>query len=198
MEALTLEQLDLGVLEKVCQIFFDHLGFTSKPSIPPTISGVSGISVLYSKTSKASFALCQCAEQSALINLNLLGQFKKCLNQLKLASGYFITKGNPNFLIREFAAANKINLIDGSKLIEMISKLPNSVLNLLNEIINAAQAKKQANETGRHLRPSYLGVPPNCVKCGGRMELQISTEKHNIGKYWLCPYHKCGHIMALH
>jgi len=197
MEVLALEKLDLGVLENVCRIFFDHLGFTSKPSIPSTISGVSGISVLYSKTNNASFAICQCAERKALISLNILKQFKNCLAQLKLASGYFITNCSPSPSIREFASANQINLIDGSKLIEMISKLPESVLNLLNEIINAAQAKKQADKTGRYPRPSYFGVPPNCVKCGERMELQISTGNHKNGKYWLCLHHGCGYIMAL-
>lgn len=197
MEVLKLEKMDLGVLENVCQVFFDHLGFTSKPSIPASVSGVSGISVLYSKSSNASFAICQCAERHALITLNLLRQFKKYLAQLKLASGYFITNCSPSPSIREFASANHINLIDGSKLVEMISKLPESVLNLLNEIIKAAQAKKQADITGRYLRPSFLGVPPNCAKCGEKMKLQVSSGNNKSGKYWLCPHRGCGHIMAL-
>ncbi len=201
MEVLAMEKLDLGILEKVCQILFDQLGFTIKLALPPSISGVSGISVLYSKNSNTSFALYQCAVRQAQINLNLLRQLKDFLIQLKLPSAYFITTGSTEGSIREFATANQINLIDCLKLSELINNLPESSRNLLAETISAAQAlprfQPQTNETGRNLGQPELGTPPICAKCGERMELQISAGIHMTGKYWLCPNSDCGHIAAL-
>jgi hypothetical protein len=217
VDIATLEKLELGMLEKICQLFFDQIGFTVKPAVPPTTVGISGIFVLYSKTSNASFALCQCAVGQALINLDLLGKFKDFLTQLNLSSGYFITTGSPEVSIKEFATANRINLIDGLKLADLINNLPKSSRDLLSETINSALALKQlnetgrfqgltessgrspqqANDTGRFPRPAELGAPPICAKCGERMKFQVTTGKYKSGKYWQCPNPACGHIVAL-
>lgn len=206
MELSTMEKLELGVLEKVCQIFFDQMGFTAKPAGPPTTPGVSGLTMLYSKSSDTAFSLCQCAVRTSRIDLNLLGQLRDSVVRFNLPSGYFITTGSPESSLREFAKANKINLIDGLKFTELINNLPETSRNLLNETITAANTLKQFNETGRfQLQANETGryspvsdiTPPICAKCGERMKLQVSTGKYKTGKYWQCPNPECGHITAL-
>ncbi len=216
VELATLENIDLLVLEKVCQLFFDQMGFVTKVASPSSAPGVSGLAVLFSKANGKPFSLCQCAVGQARIDLDLLGRFQTAMRQQNLASGYFITCGSPDFSIREFVAANKINLIDGLKFTELINKLPENSRNLLTETISSAQTLKEfdetgrfrsladssgsyqqvADETGRH-RVSEIGAPPLCFKCGERMKLQVSLGKYKTGRYWQCPNPDCGHINAV-
>jgi len=202
-----LERLDLNTFERACRVLFDQMGFTAKSTGTGAMPGIGEAMVLYSKSSNAPFALLQCAEVGARVELNQLSQVKNSMARLTLNSGYLVTVGTPGLAAREFAAANKINLVDGVKFVELISKLPENGRSLLRQALAPERASKPAETdfgTGRYPKlagtspkPAGSSGPPTCAKCGAVMKLQVKQDgQYQTGKFWQCPRQGCGYISA--
>jgi len=196
VDIVLLEKLDLSAFERLCRVLFDQMGFTAKSTGTGSMPGIGDVIVLYGKTNQAPFALLQCAVAGARVDVIQLSQVKDSMAKLGLAIGYLVTVGTTGPGAREFAAANKINLVDGSKLLELINKLPESGRNMLRETI-ASGRLPDSGEAGSRVRSIESSGPPICAKCGASMKLQVIMKgPHETGKYWQCPREGCGYISA--
>lgn len=158
--------------------------------------GISDVIVLYGKTSQAPFALLQCAVAGARVEVVQLSQVRNSMASLGLAIGYLVTVGTAGPGASEFAAANKINLVEGTKFLELINNLPESGRHMLQETV-ASGPLPQSGEAGFRVRSTEGGGPPTCAKCGATMRLQVKMKgPHETGKYWQCPHEACGYISA--
>ncbi len=197
MDIALLERLDLPTLEKACRALFDQMGFAAKSTGTGSMPGIGDVIVLYGKANNAPFALLQCAIAGARVDVIQLTQVKNSMAKLGLASGYLMTVGTIGWGVREFAVANKINLIDGAKFVELISNLPESGRQLIREALTPGGAAKSAEESTRSVRPAGAGGPPTCAKCGATMRLEVKMKgPYETGKYWQCPHAGCGYIIA--
>lgn len=196
MDIALLERLELSAFERLCRILFDQMGYAAKSTGTGAMPGIGEAIVLYGKTSNAPFALLQCAVAGARVEVIQLSQVKNSMAKLGLASGYLVTVGTIGPGAREFAAANKINLVDGSKFLELINNLPESGRKMLRETIFFGRLPKPA-EAGSLVRPSESSGPHICAKCGATMRLEVKMKgPHETGKYWQCQHEACGHISA--
>lgn len=207
MDIAFLERLDLETFEKASRFLFDQMGFTAKSTGADAMPGIGDAMVLYSKSSNAPFALLQCAEAGARVELIQLAQVKNSMAKHSLNNGYLVTVETAGQLVRDFASANKISLVDGVKFVELINNLPEIGRNLLRETLAAGREPKVAEatparfskpaETPRSPRPAESSGPPLCAKCGATMQLQVKKEGlYKTGKYWQCPNQGCGYIHA--
>lgn len=201
MDIAFLEKLDLKTLEKVCRVLFDQMGFTAKSTATGSMPGIGEVMVLHSKSSNAPFALLQCAEVGARVELIQLAQVKNSMAKLALNNGYLITVGTTGPAAHDFAAANKINLVDGAKLVGLMNNLPETGRHLLQQALAPEQVAKPAAiiPHGHSPKPPEPGGPPVCAKCGATMKLQIKHDGiYQTGKFWQCPTADCGYISAYH
>ncbi|NTV14624.1 MAG: restriction endonuclease [Desulfobulbaceae bacterium] len=197
MDIALLEKLDLETFEKACQVLFDQMGFVAKSTGTGSMPGIGEVMVLYSKSSNAPFALLQCAEAGARVELIQLAQVKNSMAKQGLSNGYLVTVETAGQLVRDFATANKINLIDGAKFVELISNLPENGRNLLRETLASGQVSKSPGGAISTARYAESSGPPTCAKCGATMKLQVKQDGiYRTGKYWQCPYPGCGYISA--
>lgn len=196
MDIALLEKLDLPTFEKLCRVLFDQMGFTAKSTGTGSMPGIGDVIVLYGKTSNAPFALLQCAVAGARVEVIQLSQVKNSMARLGLTIGYLVTVGTSGPGASEYAAANKINLVNGTKFLELINNLPESGRNMLRETIASWQLPKTGDAASR-LWPLESSGPPSCAKCGATMKLQVKMKgPHETGKYWQCPHAACGYICA--
>ena len=208
MDISILEKLDLTTFEKLCRVLFDQMGFIAKSSGSGSMPGIGEVMVLYSKASKAPFALLQCAVAGARIDLLQLAQVKNAMAKLGLANAYLVSVGAIGLGAREFAAANKINLVDGEKFVGLVNNLPETGRELVRETLISGQLPKSAavspvnpappaTSPAKLPRPPGAGGPPDCAKCGSVMKLQVTMKgPYETGKYWQCPQEGCGYISA--
>lgn len=195
MDITLLERFNLPTFERLCRLLFDQMGFAAKSSGSGSMPGIGDVIVLYGKNSKAPFALLQCAVAGARVEVLQLSQVKNSMAKLGLATGYLVTVGSIGPGTREFAAANKINIVDGAKFLELINNLPESGRNMLLETIEGRLAKPV--EAGARVRSAESTGPPVCAKCGAVMRLEVKMKgPYETGKYWQCPRPGCGYISA--
>lgn len=195
MDTALLERLDLPILEKLCRVLFDQMGFAAKSTGSGSMPGIGDAIVLYGKNSKAPFALLQCAVAGARVEVIQLSQVKNAMLKHGLSNGYLVTLGTIGPGAREFAAANKINLVDGAKFLELINNLPESGRNKLRETITSGHLPKVAETTSRGRSES--SGPMLCAKCGATMRLEVKMKgPYETGKYWQCSRTGCGYISA--
>jgi len=209
-----LEKLDLKTFERACGVLFDQMGFIAKSTGMGAMPGIGEVMVLYSKSSNAPFALLQCAEIGARVEVDQLQQVKNSMTRQALNNGYFVTVGTTGLAANQFAAANKINLIDGVKFVELVNKLPENGRTLLRQALATERAPKSAETVfgtgsypklaGTAAKPTVTGPrpagssgPPTCAKCGSVMRLQVKRDgQYQTGKFWQCPNQGCGYISA--
>lgn len=203
MNIATLEKLDLGTFEKVCRVLFDQMGFVAKTTGAGAMPGIGAVMVLYSKSSNAPFALLQCAVSGARVEVAQLTQIKNSMSKQGVSNGYLVTVETVGPLVSEFAAANKISLVDGAKFVELISNLSETGRNLLRDTLAPQRASRPSEVenpgfgTGRYPKLVGTGGPPTCAKCGGAMKLQVKRDgQYQTGKYWQCVNSGCGYISA--
>lgn len=197
MDFALLETLDLKSFEKAGCALFDQMGFTAKSSGVGAMPGIGEFIVLYNKTSKSRFALLQCMAAGTDVDVMHLVQVKSSMASLGLSSGYLLTLGTIVYGAREFAVANKINLIDRAKFVELINALPESGRKLIQEALLPSRESRPADTTVKPVRPPGAGGPPICGKCGAAMKLQVVMKgPHETGKFWQCERKGCGYISA--
>ena len=182
-----LKNLDLPTFNKLCNTFFDQMGFRASRVVASKDPDRSDISILYSKNNDKPFSIFQCSITSGSTPAESIKNFKAAMSGADLSSGYFLTTTEFSEIAKDFAKGNKINLIDGEKFVELADKMPETSRNLLFEI-----AMTKGNETKSHKTDAR-----SCPKCGTQMNLKVSAEgKYKTGKYWECPAWECAHIVA--
>lgn len=163
MDMAFLEKLDLKTLERVSVVLFDQMGFTAKSTAIGAMPGIGEVMVLYSKTSNAPFALLQCARSGAKVEVDALNQIKNAMARLALTNAYLVTVDTPGVAVRDFAAASKINLVDGVKFVDLMKNLSENGRNLLRQALSPERAAKPAEApaggfgTGRY--PKLVEAP---------------------------------------
>lgn len=193
MDTALLEKLDLQTFEKLCRLFFEQMGFIAKTSGMGAMPGISAVIVLHSKSSNTPFALLQCARFGGQVEPMQMAQVKAAMVQLGLANGYLVAAGSLSPAVRDFAAANKINLIEADKLVELIDNLPEKSRGLLQEVVTPGRFSGGASQD----RQGKAGGSNICAKCGTTMKLQVKMQgPHQTGKFWQCPRPGCGYISA--
>ncbi len=209
MDIAFLERLDLATFEKICLVLFDQMGFAAQVTGAGSMPGIGKVMVLSSKSSKAPFALLQCAEVGVRVEVAQLTQIKESMAKLGLNNGYLVSVGTPSLAARDFAASNKINLVDGDKFVELIKNLSETGRTLLrqamapNRVAKPAETSYPEYGTGRYpklagtTRAAGVTGPPTCAKCGTTMKLQIKRDgMYKTGNFWQCPRTGCGYISA--
>lgn len=200
MNIALLERLDLPTLEKLCLVLFDQMGFAAESTGTGAMPGISDAIVLYGKANNAPFALLQCAVAEARVDVVQLSQIKKSMTARSLANSYLVNLGITGRGVHEFAAANKINLVDGTKFLELINNLPESGRLMLRETLASGRLPRQLRQLESSSRPKPTesdGGHICCAKCGTAMRLEVKMKgPHETGKFWQCSRAGCGYIRA--
>lgn len=187
MDSDILKDLNLRRFSRLCRLFFDQMGFRAEKIAPNSGPEMSGVFLLYSKNSNKPFSVFQCTVITGDTAAEPLENFKVAMGRAEMPSGYFLTTGRFSQAAKDFAAANKVNLIDRDKFVELANNMPESSRNIFSEVMMAGEELEDGQKTS----------PRNCPKCSAKMALQISTDgKYKTGKYWQCTLPECGHITA--
>lgn len=196
MDIALLERLDLMTLEKLCLVLFDQMGFTAESTGDGSMPGISNAIVLHGKTSNAPFALLQCAVAEARVDVVQLSQIRNSMTELGLASCYLVNIGSTGRGTHEFAAANKINLVDAAKFLELINNLPENGRIMLRETLASGRLPRPI-ETASRPKPAESGSGHICARCGAVMRLEVKMKgPYETGKFWQCSGDGCGYITA--
>jgi len=122
--------------------------------------------------------LVQCKQWKAYkVGVQPVREFYGVMASRGVAGGYFVTSGEYTTEAFRFASGLNLELIDGSKLREMI---------------DVAQKKPEQQHVSHEAR--QLTVTPACPKCGADMKKRIANKGAHAGKeFWGCStFPKCN------
>lgn len=120
-----LKSIEWKCFEDLCARIFEEIGYVA---ITTNIGPDGGIDInLYRKDSGSDlpYAIVQCkAWNSYKVGVKAIRELFGVMHSEKAEVGYFITSGKYTKDARKFADDNKIKLVDGKELLEMILALP--------------------------------------------------------------------------
>lgn len=167
-----LKRLEWRRFEELCAAYFEALGFRARAGHTGAEGGVDIL--LYAQGAEAPSSIAQCrAWNIVTVGIKPLRELRAAMISTAVGEGVFVTSGKFTQEARNFAAKEKIDLIDGAALIARIADLlPEKALALL------------AFAT----RGDFL--TPTCPSCGTKMVAKKSTNDGR--KFWGCTgYPRC-------
>ena len=169
--AKLLAALEWKRFEEVCSGLFERLGFETKTA---TCGADGGIDIhLYGPPSNLPVAIVQCKAWSKKVGVNVIRELRGVMTSEGVAEGIFVTTSIYSEDAIAFAKANRIDLMDGDKLLKVILKLTE---------------EQQASLLRLATAGDY--TTPTCASCGVKM---ITRKPKAGGKvFWGCVnYPKC-------
>jgi restriction system protein len=182
--------LDLGHFVDVCRVFFGQMGFVATETDSGAASGLSRVNILYNKKTNDPLSIFQCHVGYGSADFQMVSSFYEIMGAVNMTNGYFLSTGSFTEDLIAYGAANRINLVDLDKLVELINKLPELGRNIIREIVSQGDDSSSAPRV-------HSSEVPECAKCGFRMRLRVTEGKYREGSYWECPNPDCKHITAL-
>jgi restriction system protein len=168
-----LKRLEWRRFEELCAAYFEALGFR----VELAANGADGGTIsLYSKGAQAISILVQCRPWDAhRVGIKSVRGLRGAMITRNIGEGVLVTSGKFTQEARDFAAKEKISLIDGAALVDKMSALvPETALELLRF---ATEGDYQT---------------PTCPACSVKMISRKSTSQGR--KYWGCRnYPACKH-----
>jgi restriction system protein len=168
-----LKRLEWRRFEELCAAYFEALGFR----VELAANGAEGGTIsLYSKGAQTISILVQCRPWDAhRVGIKSVRGLRGAMITRNIGEGVLVTSGKFTQEARDFAAKEKISLIDGAALVDKMSALvPETALELLRF---ATEGDYQT---------------PTCPACSVKMISRKSTSQGR--KYWGCRnYPACKH-----
>jgi restriction system protein len=168
-----LKRLEWRRFEELCAAYFEALGFR----VELAANGAEGGTIsLYSKGAQTISILVQCRPWDAhRVGIKSVRELRGAMMSANIAEGVLVTSGKFTQEARDFAAKEKISLIDGAALVDKITTLPaETALELLRF---ATEGDYQT---------------PTCPTCSIKMIKRKSTSHGRA--YWGCRnYPACKH-----
>jgi len=168
-----LKRLDWRRFEELCAAYFEALGFR----VDLAANGAEGGTIsLYSKGAQATSILVQCRPWDAhRVGIKSVRGLRGAMISGNIGEGVLMTSGKFTQEARDFAAKEKISLIDGAGLVDKITALPPET---------AMELLRFATEGDYQT--------PTCPACSVKMISRKSTSQGR--KYWGCRnYPGCKH-----
>jgi restriction system protein len=172
-----LKQLEWRRFEEVCVAYYEALGLKTRISGTGTEGGID--IVLYETRSDEPVSVARCKAWSAYrVGAKPLRELRKAMDQAKAPEGVLLTAGRFAPEAYDFAAGERIRLVDGAGLLDMIGALPPE---------QAAGLLRFATEGDF--------ATPTCPFCSIKMVQRQSTK--DGWKFWGCPnYPACKKTFA--
>lgn len=166
-----LRQIDWKLFEEVCAAYFRCLDFHAVTQSHGPDGGID-ITLSHADAPEKVVGLVQCKQWAAPVGPKPVRELLGVMVDARVAEGIFITSSTFHVEAQVFAASNKIDLIDGERLLHLIRKLS-----------PADQERLLAVAT----RGDYL--TPSCAACG--VKLVRRTGRQGNG-FWGCAnYPRC-------
>lgn len=171
-----LKQLEWRRFEELCAAYYEAAGFVTR--VDHTRSH-NGVDILLARRGAKAASVARCKAWDAYrVGVSSVREVRRAMNAAKVAEGVLLTSGRFTQDAVKLAAAEGIELIDGTALLERMAALPDEKgLGLL----------KFATQ-GDFLTPT-------CPDCSIKMILRQSTREGR--KFWGCRnYPACKHTFA--
>lgn len=171
-----LRSLDWRRFEEACAEYFRCINFHAITQSHGADGGVD-IQLAHIGEPGRIVGLVQCKQWAKPVGPKLMREFLGVMVDAKISEGIFITTSTFVPEARSFAAANKIDLIDGERLVELINDLP-------------------ATSRERILAVATEGdyMTPTCVACG----IKLVRRQGEAGAFWGCiNFPRCRKTMEM-